>query len=81
MAIQPMMTYMTPRAANPARASHRMLLLLAARRPVDLVDLAVRPALRRAVQVANADSSPWMTNGGLLPCSGSHMQEKPDEPV
>ncbi len=54
-----MMTYMTPRAARPARASHRMGVLFAARRPVDL---ALRPPLRRAVQVANAGSSPWMAN-------------------
>src|SRR5580704_5447178 len=76
-----MMMYMTPRAANPARASHRIALLFAARRPVDQVDLAVRPALRRAVQVANPGSSPWEANAKTLPPSGGNMQEKPDEPA
>jgi len=48
------MTYMTPRAASPARASHRRPALFAARRPADLT---VRPPLRLAVQVDNEGSS------------------------
>jgi Flp pilus assembly protein TadB len=61
------MMYMAPRAARPERASHRKALLFAARRPEDRVDLAARPARRRAVQVAIAGSSPQLVSAGLLP--------------
>jgi hypothetical protein len=47
-AIQPMTTYMTPRAASPARASHRIASLSAARLPAYRVPLLLR---RRAVRV------------------------------
>jgi hypothetical protein len=43
-----MMTYMTPRAASPARASHRIASLFAARLPVYR---ALRLLWRRAVRV------------------------------
>ena len=53
-AIQPMITYMTPRAASPARARNRMAGLFAARRPACRV---LRLPLRRAVLVAKMCSS------------------------
>lgn len=63
-----------PRAARPARASHRIAGLLAARRPADL---AVRLLLRRAVQVANGGSSPWMAAPGYFPGKSALCQEGP----
>jgi hypothetical protein len=53
-AIQPMITYMTPRAASPARASNRVAPLFAARRPAYR---ALRLPLPRAVRVTKMCSS------------------------